>query len=507
MHRYDTIELFKPVLAPLLQGQKFKDVSALLDANSHLIELDPELQAAQALCLLLDGRMADASRILDAIPDDGTSEQSLVSQTKTLLDGQRIELSCFKAIEDNSDNHDAIFQLAAFYERTMRFEEALPMYQRLESNEKYQQLLSVTIPYLQGICEFTKGNVARARMLLHDAISNPINPSTFKALQRCIATLSSGLIHPETNSTPPQLAPEPEHDLSYPLSKATSVDDHLIMIWSTTAQTLDPIYLACIERAAKVYPDKPIYLFSNGLNASHLGEASTHVTIVPYKVSDIIQNTPLETWTIAASPDAESHPFWFSHQTDVLRFALLFKYGGIYLDTDVFLAKKVPKALENSLFYETMSGDPKGVCNGVLAFQAQHPFIHEILNQMPLHYNPKDWGCIGPDLVTKVFHHSDFSAHDVKIVPYEHICPVTCDMRFSYTRQMGPKDVAFYENTSNSSVLFHLFGSSLKQYNKCGQALPKVVVHPDSFLYRLFETHELTHHLYTTQQFITDNFS
>ena len=57
-----------------------------------------------------------------------------------------------------------------------------------------------------------------------------------------------------------------------------------------------------------------------------------------FALRDLLQGTPAEPWLREISAH-ESGPYYYSHVTDVLRLALLFRDGGVYLDTDVVLAR------------------------------------------------------------------------------------------------------------------------------------------------------------------------
>lgn len=52
-------------------------------------------------------------------------------------------------------------------------------------------------------------------------------------------------------------------------------------------------------------------------------------------IKDFAKNTPLERWILS---DKLSHSkFAVSHTSDVLRYLLLYKYSGLYLDMDVIV--------------------------------------------------------------------------------------------------------------------------------------------------------------------------
>ena len=49
-----------------------------------------------------------------------------------------------------------------------------------------------------------------------------------------------------------------------------------------------------------------------------------------------------------------------------------------------------------------MGGGEMIVCSGVIAFPRHHAFLYLLLEQLRLRYDPTEWACIGPYLVTAV---------------------------------------------------------------------------------------------------------
>jgi len=108
-------------------------------------------------------------------------------------------------------------------------------------------------------------------------------------------------------------------------------------------------------------------------------------------------------------PQFEQGEFWtYAHQSDFVRMLVLLQQGGIYLDTDIVLTKKLPTSqMQNAIAYEMYDGGRLN--NNVLIFERGHPFLVECLNQMFESYNPDEYTANGPDLVTKV--HKTFTGN------------------------------------------------------------------------------------------------
>eukprot|EP01084_Bolivina_argentea_P027712 51492_1 len=85
--------------------------------------------------------------------------------------------------------------------------------------------------------------------------------------------------------------------------------------------------------------------------------------------------------------------------SDVLRQVILYLYGGIYLDTDVVVLKKMDN-INNVMAYQSQDL----INNAVLKFESKHIFIKECINELINTFTPSRnlWGYNGPNLVTRV---------------------------------------------------------------------------------------------------------
>ncbi|XP_071722137.1 uncharacterized protein [Rutidosis leptorrhynchoides] len=129
---------------------------------------------------------------------------------------------------------------------------------------------------------------------------------------------------------------------------------------------------------------------------------------------------------IAAMPDFDyifkntSAAIWFNelkrgtiHPGDVplgqnlsnlLRLALLYKFGGIYVDTDVVLLKSL-SSLRNSIGAQTTDTETRNwtrLNNAVMIFDKEHPLLYEFIQEFSFTFNGNRWGHNGPYLVSRV---------------------------------------------------------------------------------------------------------
>lgn len=128
----------------------------------------------------------------------------------------------------------------------------------------------------------------------------------------------------------------------------------------------------------------------------------------------LLADTPARDF-IPHIPKAMESPHWYSHVTDLLRFVFLYKYGGVYFDTDVIATRPMEKLLkeqnvnaQTALVAWTPRDDiivehrPLMNC-AVLVAPAQHPYLKSCLEEFARTYDGNCWACNGPFLITNVF--------------------------------------------------------------------------------------------------------
>ena len=103
---------------------------------------------------------------------------------------------------------------------------------------------------------------------------------------------------------------------------------------------------ACaVESAARQNPKMTVYLLF--LSPSKIADSSKQVIrqLLSYEnikirriyINNYVKHTPLEEWYASGILRTSRWPR--SHMSDILRYLTLWKYGGIYLDLDVVVAK------------------------------------------------------------------------------------------------------------------------------------------------------------------------
>ncbi|XP_028918811.1 alpha-1,4-N-acetylglucosaminyltransferase [Ornithorhynchus anatinus] len=168
-----------------------------------------------------------------------------------------------------------------------------------------------------------------------------------------------------------------------------------------------PLVSCAVESASRIYRDRPVVFFLKGLNGnlSHLPSNSTNkalsllsrianVFLFPLDMKTLLQETPLSTWYSQINPQAQKN--WLHISSDASRLAVVWKFGGIYMDTDVISIRPIPS--ENFLAGQSS----RDSSNGVFGFVRHHPFLWQCMENFVENYNGDVWGHQGPALMTRV---------------------------------------------------------------------------------------------------------
>ncbi|XP_072266469.1 alpha-1,4-N-acetylglucosaminyltransferase-like [Pyxicephalus adspersus] len=170
---------------------------------------------------------------------------------------------------------------------------------------------------------------------------------------------------------------------------------------------LPSLVLCAIESAARVYPNRSVVFLIKSLNHTNSEDQEkrfidhyptlsslNNVYIFPLVMEDILNKTPLFDWYKKINTTLESH--WIHVSSDGCRLALIWKYGGIYMDTDIISMRPIPHlnflAGESNLYSS----------NGVFGFASQHTFTWTGMENFVKNYNGNAWGNQGPHLFTRV---------------------------------------------------------------------------------------------------------
>ncbi|XP_030050251.1 alpha-1,4-N-acetylglucosaminyltransferase-like isoform X1 [Microcaecilia unicolor] len=239
----------------------------------------------------------------------------------------------------------------------------------------------------------------------------------------------------------------------------------IFMVETTEKLELSPLAACAIESAAQTYPDRSVYFFMKGLTkdmtitkssfykAIPLLSSIENVYILPLYFEDIFKDTPLDPWYQKVNPAKEK--YWAHVSSDAFRLAMVWKYGGIYMDSDMISLRPIPKV--DFLALE----DPNFCNNAAFGFQRHYQFLWDCMEDFVKNYRGEIWGQQGPKLLTRMVERQcgmpvvkgteDATCGNFSILNPQRFYPIPCSAWEKYFQVWNPSD------TFNSSYALHLW--------------------------------------------------
>lgn len=113
----------------------------------------------------------------------------------------------------------------------------------------------------------------------------------------------------------------------------------------------------------------------------------------------------------------------YSGQSDIVRFEVLCKYGGVYLDTDMLLLKNIEPLLSSSLVLCPSSGRKDLMATGFIACEPQNTHMRGVCDAVPSIDFSRNAFC-GNQTGPGFFRRSLGDLSDAKVLPIETFYPI-----------------------------------------------------------------------------------
>ncbi|KAF8397314.1 hypothetical protein HHK36_016227 [Tetracentron sinense] len=185
------------------------------------------------------------------------------------------------------------------------------------------------------------------------------------------------------------------------------------MTWISPARFFHRRELFALESLFKAHPHGCLMILSGTLDSRHgnqilkpLRDRGFRVLAVTPDLSFLVKTTPAEVWLDEmkkGNKDPGEIPL-AQNLSNLLRLVALYKYGGIYLDTDFVVLKKL-SGLRNSIGAQSIdieTGKWTRLNNAVLVFDKKHPLLFKFIEGFSLTFDGNKWGHNGPYLVSRV---------------------------------------------------------------------------------------------------------
>ncbi|KAI9083792.1 hypothetical protein K1719_034260 [Acacia pycnantha] len=143
----------------------------------------------------------------------------------------------------------------------------------------------------------------------------------------------------------------------------------------------------------------------------------------------MLKDTPAESWLVDlnnGNKDPGRIPL-SQNLANVIRLAMLYKYGGVYMDTDIIVIKDF-SGLRNVIGAQSVDSMTKKwnrINGAIMIFDMNHPILFEFIQEFASTFDGSKWGHNGPYLVSRVIERlGSISAYNITILSPQAFYPV-----------------------------------------------------------------------------------
>lgn len=212
----------------------------------------------------------------------------------------------------------------------------------------------------------------------------------------------------------PRAASCEEHYSSPATQSAIAAADNIFFLRMTNETTLSTIERCALASAVLKNPTKRVNLFSNSISCDLLHTAAhADIHLIRFNVSSVYEGTPFAEWFHRRDWDVQ---FRGVHLTDSFRLVLLYRFGGVYMDTDVISYRSL-----DGIGVSVGLEDPWVINNAVMSFPRGHAFVYQLMHDFVHRFRNDFWGWNGPRLITRVWmqHFVDAGDDVITLAPVE----------------------------------------------------------------------------------------
>ncbi|XP_039009016.1 lactosylceramide 4-alpha-galactosyltransferase-like [Hibiscus syriacus] len=185
------------------------------------------------------------------------------------------------------------------------------------------------------------------------------------------------------------------------------------MVWFSPAQSFGVREFSAVDSLFKASPKGCLMILSPSLDSRQgdrilkpLINGGFKVLAVTPDLPFLLKNTPAESWfneLKSGRQDPGSIPLSYN-LSNLIRLAMLYKYGGVYLDVDFVILKDFI-GLRNAIGAQSISTITKKwtrINGAAMIFDEGHPILYDFLEEFAATYDGSKWGHNGPYLISRV---------------------------------------------------------------------------------------------------------
>ncbi|CAL9002774.1 unnamed protein product [Prunus brigantina] len=190
-------------------------------------------------------------------------------------------------------------------------------------------------------------------------------------------------------------------------------EGQFFMTWISPVRSFGSREFLSMESLFRAHPHGCLMILSRTMDSRRgyrilkpLQDRGFKVHAVTPDLSFLFKNTPAEAW-FAEMKGGKKDPGEIplaQNLSNLMRLAILYKYGGVYLDID-FIVLNSFLGLRNSIGAQSVDVASKNwtrLNNAVLVFDMNHPLLYKFMEEFALTFDGNKWGHNGPYLVSRV---------------------------------------------------------------------------------------------------------
>lgn len=208
------------------------------------------------------------------------------------------------------------------------------------------------------------------------------------------------------------------------------------MTWISSLESFNQRELFTIESLFKSHPNGCLLIVSKSMDSSGgvqllkpFSDKGFQIMAVSPDFNYLFEDTLAAAWfdQLQKGNIRPGRVTLGQNLSNLLRLALLYKFGGIYIDTDIIILKNFSK-LRNSIGAQTIdleTGSWSRLNNAVMIFDKNHPLLLKFIEEFALTFDGNKWGHNGPYLVSRVVSRVSASAdYNFTVLPPPVFYPV-----------------------------------------------------------------------------------
>ncbi|RAL39426.1 hypothetical protein DM860_002959 [Cuscuta australis] len=186
------------------------------------------------------------------------------------------------------------------------------------------------------------------------------------------------------------------------------------MTWISSVESFGSRETSAMESLFRAHPTGCLIIVSNSIDSvkgkrkilKPFLEKGLKITALAPDFNYLFKNTSAQGWFDRLTK-GDVNPGEISigqNLSNLLRLGLLYRFGGVYVDTDVIILKSF-SGLRNVIGAQTMNLETRNwsrLNNAVMVFDKGHPLVRKFIEEFALTFDGNKWGHNGPYLVSRV---------------------------------------------------------------------------------------------------------